>query len=74
MTGERGADSYFRGLEVTNFPDHHNVRVGTKNRTQCRGEGQANLIFHRDLHHSNQFVFDRILDRDDAPFRMIYLC
>jgi hypothetical protein len=66
VTGERGADGDFRSLKVADFPDHHDVRVGPQDRAQRRGEGQADLGFHRDLHHPGELVFHRILDGDDA--------
>ena len=73
VTGERGADGDFRCLQVPDFPDHHDVRVRPQNRAQRGGEGEANLVFHRDLHHTDELVFHRVLDRDDPPLGVVHL-
>ena len=41
VTGEGGLDRDLCGLAVSNLADHHHVRVGTQDRAQRRGEGQA---------------------------------
>ena len=73
VTGERGADRDFRGLKVPDFPDHHDVRIRPQDGAQRRGEGQADLVFHGDLHHAGELVFHRVLDGDDSPLRVVYL-
>ena len=67
VTGHRRADGDFRRLDVANFADHDDVRVLAQNVAQAVREGQADLRFHLDLRDAGQPVFDRFLDRDDAP-------
>jgi len=64
--GERRADGDFRRLGIANFPDHHDVRVLPQNMTQPHRERQPDVRAHRDLVDALEFVFDRLLDRDDA--------
>ena len=53
-------------LQIPNLPDHDDVRVLPKNVAKTHREGQPDIRPHRDLVDALQFVFDRLLDRDDA--------
>ena len=72
MTSQRCADRDLRRLEVADLTNHHDVRISTQNRPQGIGKGEADLRLHRDLHHASEFVFHRILDRDDATLGVIH--
>ncbi len=71
VTGERGADGDLGGVFVADFADHDDVGVLAEDVAECVGEGEAD--FGADLHlvHAGDFIFDRILDGDDAEVRGI---
>jgi hypothetical protein len=73
VTGQRCANCNLRCLEVTNFSYHDDVRIGPQNRAESIGKGETDFRFHRDLHHTREFVFHRIFDGDDAAVRLIEL-
>lgn len=66
VTGERGTYGNLRGFKVANFPHHDDVRVATQDAAQTAGKGEADLRFHRDLHHARKLVLHRIFDGDDT--------
>ncbi len=73
VAGEGGADGDFRGLEVANFSDHHDVRIGAEDGAEGGGEGEANLVFNGDLHYADEFIFHRIFHGDNAALGVIDL-
>ncbi len=66
VPGEGGADGDLGGFEVADFADHDHVGVLAEDVAQAHGEGQADVAADGDLVDALQFVFDRLLNGDDA--------
>ena len=66
MTGERGLHGDFRRLAITDFADHHHVRVLAQNRPQTAGKGHVHLRIDRHLADSRQVIFDGVFDGEDV--------
>src|SRR6266511_74329 len=71
VTGHRSADGDFGGLKVTNFTDHHDVRVLAENRAEAIREREADFRLNVDLAHPGKAILDRLFDRDDAARRLV---
>ncbi len=65
MTGLRSLDRDFRGLQVTDFADHDDVRILSEERTQRRCKGHAALVVLLHLVHAWQADFHRVLGGRD---------
>jgi hypothetical protein len=66
VTGERGADGDLGGVFVADFADHNDVGILAQDVAEGVGEGEPDLGAHLHLVHAGDFVFDRVLDGDDA--------
>ena len=63
---EGGLHGNRRSFRVTDFADHDNVGVLAQDRAQRVGERAFGLDVDLDLRRAGEFVFDRILDRDQV--------
>ena len=66
MTGQRRADGNVGRFRIADFPNHHDVRVLAENVAQAHRECEPDVRTHGDLVDAFEFVFDRLLNRDDA--------
>ena len=66
MTGERGADGDFGRILIADFADHNDIGVLAQDVAQGIGEREPDLGADLHLVHAGDFVFDRVLDGDDA--------
>ena len=66
MTGERGLHGDFRRLAITDFADHHHVRILAQNRPQTTGKGHVHLRIDRHLADARQVIFDGVFDGKDV--------
>ena len=73
MTGECRLDGNAAGLQVSNFSQHDDVGVLTKERLQGRGEGHSDLGSHQHLIDAEEVVFDRVLRRHDVDVDVVDL-
>jgi hypothetical protein len=73
VAGERRFHGDVSGFVVSNFTDHHDIRILTENGTERVGEAQADVCFHRYLIDARELVLDRVFDRDDVVFRIVQL-
>ena len=65
VAGQRSLHGDLGGLDVTDFADHDGIRILSEERTQRRGERQADLVVDRDLHDAFDLVFDGIFGGED---------
>ena len=63
VPGLRGADGNFGGFKITNFTDQNDIGVMPQDGAQARGESEADLFAHLDLHRAFELIFDRDLRR-----------
>src|SRR4051812_35008253 len=63
VPGQRRPNRYFRGLRITDFTDHHHIRILPQYGPQTIGEIKVSARPHRDLRYPWQFIFDRIFNR-----------
>ena len=68
MTGERRLHRNLRGFTVTNFPDHHHIRILTQNGAQSAGKGHVHARVNLRLPHPFQFVFNRVFYGQNVAF------
>ena len=73
VTGERRLDRDLGGLEVTNLTDHDDVGILTQERTQRRGEVQADRLVHLALVDAREVELDRILGGRDVGLDLVQL-
>src|SRR5690606_606833 len=66
VTGEGRLDRDLGRLLVADLTEQDHVRVGTQDRAQRRGAGEAGLDVHLHLVDAGDAVLDRVLDRDDV--------
>ena len=66
VASERGTDGDLGGIEVAHFTDHDDIRVTAQDASERGGEGEVDLGLHGDLDHAVEFVFHRVLDRNDT--------
>ena len=71
VAGQGGANGDLRRLQVADFPDHDHVGVLPQDMAQPHGEGKADLGPDGDLVDALEFVFDRFLNRDNAPVHRV---
>ena len=71
MTGERRLNCDFGSLKVTNFSDHHHIRVLTKERTKHLGERIAHLRINWHLDNAIHIVFHRLLSREKLRINLV---
>ena len=71
MPRQRGLNRNSCCLQVTNFADHHDIRILTQDRAQRLGKVQSNLRLNLNLVDSGKLVFDRIFDGKQLQFRTI---
>ena len=69
MAGQRSLRRRLGSFLVTNFPDHHHVRIVTQNRAQPALKRHAHRAVHWNLVHSRQIIFRRIFDGDHLDAR-----
>ena len=60
VTSKRRFYGDFRGLEVTNLPDHDDVWILPQERTQRRREVEAYILVHNDLVDASEVEFNRV--------------
>ena len=73
MTGERGLDRDLRRLEIPDFTDHEHVRILPQKRPQGRGKREPDGGIHGQLHDALDFIFHRILRREDLQLRVLMI-
>ena len=73
VTGQRRFDGDVGRFVVTNFTDHHDVRVLTEDGAERGSEIEPDFVAHRDLVDAGQLVLDRVLDRHDVVLRVVQL-
>jgi hypothetical protein len=71
MPGLRSLHRDLRGLGVTNLADQNDVGILAKNRPQCAGKRQLDLVVDLCLIDAGNLILDRIFDGDDVrPLRL----
>src|ERR1700704_6125626 len=73
VTGESSLNGDAAGLQVSNFSQHDDVRILTKERLERRGERHADLGTDEHLIDSKQVVLDRVLGRHDVDVDVVDL-
>ena len=68
MACQSGFDGDFCGFAVTDFTDHHDVGVGTQNRTKCRGKGHTCAVVHLHLIDARHTALNGVFQRNDVLF------
>src|SRR5476649_2942924 len=66
MSGERGLYRNLRSFQITDFADHHHVRILAQDSAQAARERHINLGVDLGLTDAVDVVLDRILDRHDV--------
>src|SRR5262245_7961201 len=65
MTGERGANSNFRGVHITNFSHHDRIGILPQNRTKATGERKTDFRMNLNLINAVQTNFNWIFNGYD---------
>ena len=73
VTSERGLDGDAASLQVSNFSQHDDVGVLTKERFQRRGEAHPDVGSHQHLVDAKEVVFNRVLRRHDVDVDVVDL-
>ena len=71
VTGQGRFHGNVSSFVVTNFTDHHDVRILPKDGAKGRREIESNIVAHRHLVHAHQFVLDRVFHRHDVIHRAV---
>src|SRR5690606_13536309 len=66
VTGKARLDRDFGGFEVTDFADHHDVRILAQYGPEAAGEGHFDLGIDLRLADTVDEVLDRVFDRHDV--------
>ena len=71
MSGQARIRGDARSLEITNFPDHNNVRRLAQDRAQRRGKRHPNFRIDLHLVDSVHLIFNRLFYRDNFAVRFV---
>ena len=71
VAGEGCVDRDVGGLGIPDFPDHDDVGSLAEHGAEGGPEGHSDFRLHHHLVDAGQFVFHRILDRDDFLVRLV---